>query len=72
VHAATQVPLLHTFAQGEPALVQLPLESHVCGCWPLHCLAPGVHVPVHAPPTHAKAHVVPMLCQFPVVSHACG
>ena len=72
VHAATHDPLLQTFAQGAPVLVQLPVESQVCGCCPLHCCAPGVHVPVQDPFTHAKAQVVPMLSQFPVVSHACG
>jgi hypothetical protein len=30
-----------------------PLALHVCGCRPLHCVAPGVQTPVHAPDTHA-------------------
>ena len=32
---------------------QAPLVLQVCGCWPLHWVLPGAHVPVHIPPTHA-------------------
>ena len=45
----TQVWLVQT----DPLFCQAPLVLHVCGCWPLHCAAPGVHDPVHTPLTHA-------------------
>jgi hypothetical protein len=47
---ATQVlPAAHAL----PLFCQVPVESHVCGCWTLHCTVPGVHTPVHAPLAHA-------------------
>jgi hypothetical protein len=45
--------LLQTYGQAEPELCQAPVLSQVCGCWPLHRVAPGVHTPVHEPDTHA-------------------
>lgn len=36
-----------------PLLCQAPLELHVWGCCPLHCVVPGTQTPVHAPATQA-------------------
>jgi hypothetical protein len=31
---------------------QVPVEAHICGWSPLHCVAFGVHTPVQAPLEH--------------------
>ena len=83
VHAEAQAPAVHTLAQGAPVFCQVPLASHVCGCWPLHCSAPGVQTPVHVaaaepaspedwPPLQTYGHVAPCACHAPVESHVCG
>jgi hypothetical protein len=62
-----------TQAWFEQAVVssQLPVPSQVCGVWPLHCFAPGLHVPEQAPPMQTFVHAVP-LCQTPLALHVCG
>jgi hypothetical protein len=45
VHA----PELHTFGHAEPLFCQAPALLQTCGCWPLHCVAPGVQLPVQLP-----------------------
>lgn len=44
---AAHAPLVQASGHAEPLLCQVPVLSHVCGCRPLHCVAPGEHVPVH-------------------------
>jgi len=41
--------------------------SHVCTMSPLHCVVPGVHVPVHSPALHSVAQGEPST-QLPVES----
>lgn len=49
----------------------VPVESHVWGFCPLHCFAPGLHVPEQAPPLQTFMQSA-SLCQAPFVSHCCG
>ena len=52
-----------------------PLAPHVCGCTtPLHCLDPGVQIPVHAPlaGSHRNVHAFPVLCHWPLALQVCG
>jgi hypothetical protein len=51
------------------AAPQLPPELQVCTSLPLHCVAPGVHVPVQAPETQALFAHGWVLVQVPVASH---
>ncbi len=66
VHAPLQVPALQTFGHAA-LLTHLPVESHVCGVFPLHCLVPGTQLPEHVPPlqTYGQANE---LTHFPVLS----
>jgi hypothetical protein len=50
---------------------QVPLPSQLCGVRPVHCLAPGLHVPEHDPPLQTLAHAAP-LTQLPVASQLWG
>jgi hypothetical protein len=51
--AITQVPVDTEqglqVPQAVPVLCHVPLPSQTWGCWPLHCLALGLHDPVHVP-----------------------
>jgi hypothetical protein len=38
------------------SLPQLPFMSQVCWVLPLHCLVPGVHVPVQLPVAQTNMH----------------
>lgn len=71
-----KVAVEHTEHEGhaDPIFCHCPLESHVCGCGPLHCLLPGRHTPVHAPlpVLQTKGHLAPMSCHCPFASHDCG
>jgi hypothetical protein len=53
------------------ALIHVPVASQLCGFNPLHCLAPGLHVPEQAPPLHTLVQVVPLI-HVPVASQVCG
>ena len=64
-------PLTHAWLVQLASSIQLPVPSQVCGVWPLHCLAPGEHVPEHAPPLHTLGQGA-SLCQVPVELHSCG
>jgi hypothetical protein len=68
-------PMQVWFTHAAPFACQLPVASHICGCWPLHWIAPGLHatqaparqagvVPVHAEPTFCQA--------VPEELHCCG
>ena len=48
-----QMPFRHEpTVQAEPVGTHVPVLSHVCGCWPEHCVAPGLHA-THTPSRHA-------------------
>jgi hypothetical protein len=64
--------MLQTAVHAGPMFCQVPVASQVCGCCPLHCVAPGVHVPPQAPPTHTYAQTDPEFCQVPDESQVCG
>lgn len=51
VHDPVHCPARHWYGHAVP-LVHCPLELHVCGILPEHCVAPGEHTPVHAPLAH--------------------
>jgi hypothetical protein len=77
VHEAVHCPFVHTGVppeHAEPLFCQVPVESHVCGCCPLHWVELGEHTPVHVAVAalHAYGHVAPVFCQVPVASHVCG
>jgi hypothetical protein len=66
------VPETHVWLEhADPELAQLPLVEHVCGCWPLHWAAPGVHDPVHTPFTHAWLVHAAGVPQVPELLHVC-
>jgi hypothetical protein len=58
-------------AQAAPLFCHAPLVLQDCGCWPLHCAAPGVHDPVHIPLTHAWFVQATGVPQLPEVLHVC-
>ncbi len=73
LHAPVQAPALHTLVHGEPVFCHVPVVSHVWGCCPLHCVAPGVHTALpQVPLVHTYGHVAPVLCKVPVLLHVCG
>jgi hypothetical protein len=44
------VPWTHVwFEHALPVFCQVPVESHVCGCWTLHCVLVGEHDPLQTP-----------------------
>jgi len=69
--AAVQV--VHA-AHAAPTFCHAPLESHVCGCGPLHCLVVGEHTPVQVPLAAAQTnlHAAPSSAHWPVRSQVCG
>jgi hypothetical protein len=52
-HEPVHMPVVQTLGHCWPLFCQWPDGSHFCGCCPVHCVAPGVQLPVHAPATHA-------------------
>lgn len=55
VQTPVQAPARHWYGHAAP-FVHCPLELHVCGVLPEHCVAPGLHTPVHAPLAHTYWH----------------
>jgi len=45
-------------AQAAPLFCQVPVPSHVWGCRPLHCTAPGVQTPEQLPAEQTYSHEV--------------
>jgi hypothetical protein len=62
------VPWAQTYGQAVPA-PQFPPELQVSTSLPLHCVEPGVHVPVQAPETQALLAHGWVLVHVPVASH---
>lgn len=56
----------------EPMFCQAPAELQLCGCVPLHRVAPGAQAPEHVPPPQTNGQAEPVLCQAPVASQVCG
>jgi hypothetical protein len=68
--APAHVPAVQTYGHAAPLFCQLPLESHICGCCPLHCRLPGVQTALpHEPPLHTYGQLAPLFCHAPVPSH---
>ena len=73
VHAPVAVTHVR-FAHAEPLLCQLPVESHVWGCWPLHVTEPSAHA-TQAPFKHVGVGLVqggPTSCHPVEPPHCCG
>jgi hypothetical protein len=70
-HTPLQLPLTQAWFEHAVEFCHVPVPSQVCGCWPMHCLAPGLHVPEHCPPAHTLVQTVPFV-QAPLASHVCG
>jgi hypothetical protein len=70
VQTPVQFPPTHAWLVQGVVFCQLPPPSQVCGCCPLHCLAPGVHA-VQLPAVQTSGHADPF-CQAPLESQVCG
>jgi hypothetical protein len=70
-HDPEQTPPTHAWLVHGAPLCHEPFPSQVWTTWPLHCLAPGLHVPEHVPPLQTLVHAVPFT-QVPVGSHVSG
>jgi hypothetical protein len=68
----THAPLLQTPAHAAPLFCQVPVLSQVCGCDPVHWVAPGVQLPVQVPLWQTYAHVDPVFPHVPVLLHVWG
>jgi hypothetical protein len=56
-----------------PVFCHVPSLPQICGCCPLHRVAPGAQTPWHVPLTHAWfEQAAPLLFHVPVLSHVCG
>ena len=71
VHAP-QLPPVQALEHAAPLACQVPVESHDCGCKPLHWSDPGEQTPVQAPPLQTYEQGLPLFCQVPSEPHDCG
>jgi hypothetical protein len=70
VQTPTQLPPTQAWLEQAVVFCQLPPASQVCGCWTLHCLAPGVHA-VQLPAVQTEGQAEPF-AHAPFASHVCG
>jgi len=70
---SVQLPEMQAAVQAVPSF-HMPVASQVCGIFPLHLIAPGLHTPPQVPPEQMNGQGEPPLAlvQCPPESQSCG